>query len=122
MPLSRIVSSPCPDYLSKRNKASDRPFWEFLRFFDLKKKFSNVDSFNKDGLQLIEQEMSKVSAEKSRAAAVNSNEMSLTKLAKLTFWEEFHQNGKNDWFLDHTQVFQILKEDVRLMVSFKHFL
>jgi len=68
-----------------------------------------------DGLQLIEQEVSKVSAEKSRAAAVNSNEMSLTKLAKLTFWEEFHQNGKNDWFLDHTQVFQILKEDVRLM-------
>ena len=70
-----------------------------------------------DGLQLTKHYLNPVSPEKSRAAAVNSNEMSLTKLAKLTFWEEFHQNGKNDWFLDHTQVFQILKEDARLMVS-----
>lgn len=65
-------------------------------------------------ISLLSKQTQAVSAEKTREIAVNSNEMSLTKLARLSFWENFHQTGKNDWFLTHTQVFDVLKEEKAL--------
>jgi len=62
-------------------------------------------------INLLSKQTEAVSEEKTREIAVNSNEMSLTKLARLSFWENFHQTGKNDWFLTHTQVFDVLKEE-----------
>ena len=69
----------------------------------------------KDGdIHMLSKEIETVSAEKTREMAVNSNEMSLTKLARLSFWESFHQTGKNDWFLTHAQVFDVLKDEPEL--------
>ena len=61
-----------------------------------------------------------VDGDKSRQVSINPNEIGMTKLAKLTFWESYHQDGKNDWFIDHKQVLKALREDARLDQHFNY--